>query len=92
MVHLEHKQPTAPSYQRKLNCAGHACPKCIKCWDWYYVDDHYAKRNDATCNRDYVSHLFLDDPLSSIYDDTLYSNDDSLYHGHNVICQCKNKN
>ncbi len=50
------------------------------------------KRTDATCNRDYISHLFLDDALPSIYDDTLYSNDDPLYHGYNAICQCTDKN
>ncbi|CAF3747847.1 unnamed protein product [Rotaria sordida] len=80
------------AYQRELVCKGHSCSTCGNCCDWYYCNDYYAKRNGATCNRDYVSNLFLDDALSSIYDDTLYSDNDSLYHGMNMICKCQENN
>ncbi|CAF0852806.1 unnamed protein product [Adineta steineri] len=86
----EQKQTPASSYQLKRTCNGHACTICDNCCDWYCNKDYYAKRSSATCNRDYVSELFLDDAPNSIYDDTLYSdNDDSLYHGRNAICHCE---
>ncbi|CAF0730123.1 unnamed protein product [Adineta steineri] len=86
----EQKQTPASSYQLKRTCNGHACTICDNCCDWNYNKDYYAMRSSATCNRDYVSELFLDDAPNSIYDDTLYSdNDDSLYHGRNAICHCE---
>ncbi|CAF3845286.1 unnamed protein product [Rotaria sp. Silwood1] len=86
------EQTRTSSYRRKLVCKGYSCSTCGNCCDWYYCNNYYAKRNGATCNRDYVSNFFLDDALSSIYDDTLYSDNDSLYHGMNMICKCQQNN
>ena len=73
---------SSSSDYKELKCGGLACQKCGACRDWYQRRNSHAmiKRNDATCNCNYIfSHQLVPHP-----EQTQHS-----YYPRQVICTCR---